>query len=286
MLQEKTWAPIVRAALDDYLRKKSAASPIAVPAAPLKPLIARYAEQSGLVFPPAGYERFKFVDFLALFPSVIKIQRRPGQDALVVTAERADLFADFAQDDARPVNATRARVLRSDVFQAFTKIQPRGQHYWYSKVSDEFLATDVNRRGQSLVPVPVNTIEDALAERGDFVSTIADADQQRELRGVLSEPSSSLGAFSQLIKELHLEQSWHVFRFDRLVQRIKDWTVSERLEWNDDWTGRGRLTEQEQDTVTARETNAFLAGLMRLGPEDAKRVMVPLDIVLKLMRRD
>ena len=99
-------------------------------------------------------------------------------------------------------------------------------------------------------------------------------------------PTAPLGAFSRVVKELHLERAWHVFRVERLVQKIDAWTKFAGIERNPAWESGVRSVKSESDTITARETNAFLAGLMQLGPEDAKRIMVPLDIVLKLIRRD
>ena len=61
-LPQETWAPVVRAAIDEYLSRKHATRPLAVRAAPLKPLIIRHAEQRGLVFPPEGYNYLKFID--------------------------------------------------------------------------------------------------------------------------------------------------------------------------------------------------------------------------------
>lgn len=287
MLQQETWAPVVRAAIDEYLSKKRSAKPLAVPAAPLKPLIIRHAEQRGLAFPPEGYSHLKFIDFLDLFPSVVKTQRRPGQDALVAKVEHAELLAELSVEGEHRAHGDRGRTaLRSDVFDAFTKILSAGEHYWYSKTNDEFVAKDAAGEEQDLVPLPPNTFEAALAERKRFADSIKNTDQQKGLLDALNDAAAPLRAFSQSLKGMHLEHAWHVFRFDRLVQEIKDWADSVGLDWNDSWTTRVRRPPNEPDAVTAREANAFLAGLMELGPDDAKRVMIPLDIVLKLIRRD
>ena len=107
-----------------------------------------------------------------------------------------------------------------------------------------------------------------------------------QLVGTLVPPESALGSFSQAVKDLHLERSWHVFRFERVGQRVKDWASSKQLEWKPGWTSSSRSIALESSAINSRQTNAFLAGLMQLGPDDAKRVLVPLDIVLKLIRRD
>lgn len=287
MTLKEIWAPLIQAALDEYLSKKSATEPVAVPAAPLKPLVVRHAERAGLAFPPEGYEHFKFVDFLELFPSVVKAHRRPGQDALVVRAQDADLVDRLVLEEQNRPSAKREHVnFRGDVFNAFTKILPPERSHWYSRVEDKFFEDDSVINDKLLVQVPTLTLEDALDERRDFACTVKDVDQQELLRRALDESRGPLGAFGKAIKEGRLEGQWHLFRVDRVTRRIKDWADSVGLEVNPAWESPTRRAQPESDTVTARETNAFLAGLMKLGPEDAKRVMIPLDIVLKLIRHD
>lgn len=286
MTLQETWEPVVQSALDEYLSKKSSTEPMVVPAAPLKPLVVRHAQKMGLAFPPQGHERLKFIDFLDLFPLVIRTRRRPGQDALVVKAANADLLEQLAKEE--PISATKQEHVsfRSDVFNAFTKILPPGQCYWYSKATDKFLPNGASADKQSLVQVPSLTLEEALTERRDFAATAAAAECREELLGALKGPGGQLGAFSHMVKAQHLERAWHVFRVDRVAQRIDAWAKSSGITRSGAWEGGARSVSPESDVITARETNAFLAGLMQLGPDDAKRVMVPLDIVLKLMRRD
>lgn len=286
MTLQEIWAPVVKSALDEYLSKKSSAEPMVVPAAPLKPLVVRHAQNMGLAFPPQDHERLKFIDFLDLFPSVIRTRRRPGQDALVVKAANADLLEKVSQEE--PISAAKQEQVsfRSDVFNAFTKILPPGQCHWYSKVTDKFLPYGASDYKQSLVQVPSLTLEEALTERRDFADTAAAEKCREQLLVALNGPEGQLGAFSGVVKAQHLERAWHVFRVDRIAQRIDAWTKSSGITRSNAWECGAQSVSPESDVITARETNAFLAGLMQLGPDDAKRVMVPLDIVLKLMRRD
>lgn len=48
MLQEAIWTQALLGAMDEYLHKKTGGIPVVVPAAPLKPLLIRHAEQRGL----------------------------------------------------------------------------------------------------------------------------------------------------------------------------------------------------------------------------------------------
>lgn len=285
MTLQDTWAPIVQAALDEYLSKKMITEPVAIPAAPLKPLIVRHAEQLGLAFPPPGYERLKFVDFLDLFPSVVKARRRPGQDSLVVKAANAYVLDQVVSNDLGVSNNREHVAFRPDIFDAFTKVLPIGKFYWYSRDGDEFLAREPGTAKHSLVQIPVVTIEDAFSERRDFANTVPE--HREALFAALDTQEYPLRAFSDAVKTRHLDRAWHLFRVDRLTKKINDWAEAAGVERNPAWEKNGaRSIKPESNAITARETNAFLAGLMQLGPEDAKRVMVPLDIVLKLTRRD
>jgi hypothetical protein len=287
MLQQKElWAQALQAAFDEHLVKKSGGGVAVAPAAPLKPLLVRHAAQLGLAFPPDGYEKLKFVDFLDLLPDVVKTLRRPGQDALVAKVEEAHLLTQLSQDEGGQASAKRPRVaLRQDVFRAFTQIPAAGQRRWYSRDSDEFLDAADAIQG-NLLAVPAPTFEEAVRDRQDFANALPDTVQRDQLLATLDQAAAPLGAFGDAVKSLRLERRWHIFRFDRLLERVKGWANSVGLPWNSAWEGAPLPVQQAVDAVTARETNAFLAGLMQLGPDDAKRVMVPLDIVLRLLRRD
>lgn len=285
MLHEAQWAQALLSAIDDYLSKKTGGAPAPVPAAPLKPLLARHAELLGLTFPPEGHERIKFVDFLDLFPGTVKTQRRPGQDALVAKIADAHVLEE-ASKAAEQLDAARLpRTIRQDVFQAFTMKPPVGSdRHWYSRELDKFLQAPAGA-DEGWLPVPTPTLEMALADRRAFAEA-QPAAMKEALLAALNQPTSQFEAFGLEIKRQLLGRAWHLFRLRRVVMRATEWAKSQGLTWNPSWERASESTGQESNSITARETNAFLAGLMQLGPEDAKRVMVPLDIVLRLLRRD
>lgn len=283
----ENWALVIRAALDEYLDKKTGGKPSGIPAAPFKALLIRQAEAVGLNFPPPGYENLKFSEFLSLFPSIVQIHRRPGQDVLLIRTGDLEILSDPTQIDVdQPLEKRERTAFRPDIFKAFTKISPSGHCFWYSRDSDKFIEGTTATLESSLIKVPPNTLEDSISDRRDFAETVADPRKNGPLINSLNDPLNALGAFSQVIKEQHLEREWHIFRFRRLESRIRDWCSTAEVDWSPTWTGISKPTNQALGTVTSREINSFLAGLMQLGPDDAKRVMVPLDIVLKLMRRD
>lgn len=280
---EKQWAEVLRAALAEYLEKKRSS---VAPAAPLKPLLLRRAEQAGLSYPPVGMERTKFADFLALFPAVVSLKRRLGQDVLVSVAGDEAALQTIAADEG-PDSKGRAplRRLRSDVFKAFTRLPPVGRVYTYVKTSDRFTEIDQSIESRAdMIHVPAQTLDAALAERREFTENLPETSSRVALSAAL-QADSPLGAFGQAVKEHSLGQHWHEFRMERLLKNIQAWADENGLSWNPDWMGNLPASQKPANAFTSREANTFLAGMMQLSPEDAQRVMVPLDIVLKLLRQ-
>lgn len=288
---EKQWAKLLQEALAEYMSRKqgTASTPAiaAAPAAPLKPLLVRRAELAGLKYPPAGLEHLKFAEFLALFPSVVRLKRRLGQDMLVATAEKAAVLQAEATDEAvYPADKTVCQRLRQDIFKAFTRLLTTGRVYVYTVANDRFTEVDEAGVGDAeAIRVPTQTLDAALSERRDFASGVADANACAALLAALATGSSPLGAFGQAVKQHGLGHLWHDFRMERMRQRIQEWASSAGLVWNPAWLGGMPAGVRQADIFTAREANAFLAGMMQLGPKETQRVMVPLDIVLKLLRR-
>lgn len=284
MLQETIWAQALSSAIDEYLSKKTGGQPAAVPAAPLKPLIRRHAEQLGLVFPPEGYERIKFVDFLDLFPAVLSTHRRPGQDALVAKAQNVELLDKAAAVEASSTSANRTlRTLRDDVFKAFTLPPEQGHLHWYASEQGKFVQAAVGEA--NWIAGPSSSMATGIQDRRAFAEDQVNTDNRDTLLDALNE-QTPFAAFSEAIKSLCLGRAWHAFRLKCVVDRVTAWSSTNGIPWDKTWEFDKASPPPQLGDVSARETNAFLSGLMQLGPEDAKRVMVPLDIVLRLLRRD
>ncbi len=281
--QEATlWAEIVRQALQKHYDLKSNGQPRAIPGAPLKPLVTKLAAEQGFTYPPFEFQNKKFSDFLQALPGAVLTQRRLGQDLLVVPAGRFDLLDASAQ----VISETPIAVLRSDVFKAFTKIHSEpNRRFWYSITEDAFIDGSSDVVDNTLVPVELETLDSSIEERKKFVEELKlDPDTTNSLLSTLSGSIGALGLFSSKVKELRLERHWHQFRAGSVHRKLQAWATKHGVAFNPDWLETHKPMAQE--TVSARETNAFLAGLMQLGPEDAKRVLVPLDIVLKVLRRE
>ena len=284
MMNLEFWSQALREALDEYLAKKAGGRSVPVPAAPLKPILIRRASELGLEFPPEGLEKTKFVDFLDMLPGVVKTTRRLGQDALVTRIE-------MNHQSPEPIQATAAAeipeiagiALRPDVFKAFTLFATGGKEWWYSKSTDRFIDQPF-ADSSDLVHVPRPTLADAIQDRAKFIETLTSTSHRTELQKALAVESTALIEFRNAVKNLRLDRQWHEFRLHRLTERIRAWSQAAGLPWSSGWN-RGFATPKSKiDPPMARQMNAFLAGLMRLDASDAKRVMVPLDVVLKLLR--
>ncbi|MFZ2308513.1 MAG: hypothetical protein WAW34_14365 [Rhodoferax sp.] len=276
------WTEIVRQALQRYFDQKSHGQPSAVPGAPLKPLVLKLAAEQGLTYPPLEFQNKKFSDFLQALPEAIVTHRRLGQDLLVAPTGRFDLF----DVPAEAASETQSVVFRPDVFKAFTKIHSEpNKKFWYSKIEGAFVERPSDTVDETLVSVDEGTLNNSFEERQAFVKELKlDPDTTSGLLSTLSDPTGALGRFSAKVKELHLERQWHQFRAKNVRRKLQEWAATNGITFNPGWLEQHKHVPL--DTVSARETNAFLAGLMQLGPEDAKRVLVPLDIVLKVLRRE
>jgi hypothetical protein len=277
-----TWTEIVRQALQGYFDLKSHGEPRAVPGAPLKPLVMKLAEERGLIYPPLEFQNKKFSDFLQALPEVVVTQKRSGQDLLVAPAGRLDLF----EATAEMKSDLQSIVFRQDVFKAFTKI-PTGpdRRFWYSKFEDAFVEGQSDTVDVNLIPVEPSTLQTAIEERHEFTQKLKlDSNTAAELSSTISNNFGAMGTFSAKVKELRLERYWHQFRAERVRRNLQAWASANNIAFNTGWMEPYKPASQ--DNVSSRETNAFLAGLMHLGPEDAKRILVPLDIVLKVLRRE
>lgn len=285
MTEQETsqWSEIVRHALQKYYDLKSHGQPCAAPGAPLKPLVLQLAAEKGVEYPPPEFQNKKFSDFLMALPGAVLTQRRLGQDLLVVPAGRLDLFETSTQTTSETPNFR----FRPDVFKAFTTILPGPDHrFWYVKDQDSFVEKTTDSASEEFVPVEFLTLEDSIRERQAFVDKLQlDTDTAKAIVATFSAHSGILGGFSAKIKELRLDRQWYQFRAEIVHKKLQAWAATHNIAFSPSWLEK-KSRPVLQETISSRETNAFLAGLMQLGPEDAKRVLVPLDIVLKVLRRD
>lgn len=250
--------------------------PRAVPGAKFRQLVARIVQDQGESFPPPNSG--KFSKFLAGFPDRLILQSSPGQDILVVPADRPELLSDGKGLNAR---------IRPDLFSALTKIQ-HGFSFYYLAQTDSVTAVEKNDEIPSgAVKLPSASLANEIALRNRFIHDGAHSDDAKtELSASLQEPRP-LTSFTERIKAFGLSRDWHRFRAGAVVNVLKNWSVEHAIPWNPAWLTDGESVSLHSPIPAARleqDLNSLIQALAgHVSEADLSRISVPLDIVLKLV---
>jgi hypothetical protein len=276
---DHTWFEIVTEALQAGLKTSSGP----VPGAKLRELVVKGARSRNIQYPPAGHEHESFGDFLRHFDSIVIVRRRKGRDLLAAPAEMPELLAEATES-----GETR---LREDIFEAFTRI-PRGvppAEPWYAIADDKvvwLLPTELSGSGE-LVKIPAATLEQELSGRKSFIQTADILPEAKTQIAATLDTHAGLGAFSKLIKTHGLAQSWHRHRFQNVVRRIRAWCASTGVPWRESWISStdvsGTVTQVGVEP-NKKQRELFERFMDLLSEEELRRISVPLDIVLKVMK--
>ncbi len=277
------WQEIIKKALELGVETSKGA----VPGAKLRQIIARIAPEYKEHYPPEGHESEKFRDFLARFGSLLTVLPRDGQDILVAPFDKPELLN---------TSDTGQTKIREDIFEAFTRI-PRESppiEPWYERNTDRirWATADEDLPPTEFAKIPPATLEQELADRRAFASSEEIDSQIRDSLLATLQDHAGLWGFSRILREHGLAHKWHFSRFRALVTLIRTWCTNEHIEWREDWlrpaTGQpGRNKPINLSELVSGPLNpSLLEGFMRnLSDEDLKRISVPLDIVLKLLRK-
>jgi hypothetical protein len=248
-----------------------------VEGARLQPLLKRVAENRGLSFPPQSEPDLRLHEFLSRFPDVVRVQRRPRQDLLVVPVDRADLLTA----------AVEFVSVRKDMFDAFTRVSPTHKA-WYSREEDRviWLAAAAVPKGPGLTAIPPVSAEAEKALRAAFAAQVENADVQARLLTALKDPTP-FSSFSKAIHALYLQRSWHAYRAQRVIQAIQTWASENKVPWKEAWLvssseAQGGVSGQQGLAISPTRLAEAIASL---DGDDLSRITIPLDIVAKLLRR-
>lgn len=282
---DNIWLLILKEALDGLVTRMD--GPVA--GAKLRAEVKRLAEDRGEQFPPEGMG--KWSAFLSAFPDEITVIPNPGSDVLVVPVSRLDLRAKA--EAAATVHATPASNrtrLRSDIFEALTRIPAEGQRPLYLPETDAVIWQDLNEAAPpNAVPFPLATFEGEKDLRETFVERPEGMTQMAKdaLRTALGS-DGPLRQFSYAIRSYGLIQDWHLFRMAALSERLRSWATAHALTFKDEWYG----SDDSRTIVTPAAALAAVAagnkrGLVELAglltDDDISRISVPLDVVLRLL---
>jgi hypothetical protein len=282
---DEVWNAVVAEALERGVRESGGR---AVSGAKLRQLVAQIATHRGASYPPPGFESINFAEFLRYFDSILIVLRRRAQDILVAPVTRPELLIGQSGSGSQTQ-------IRDDIFNAFTRI-PREDDPripWYDSGHDRFVwfPRDEDQADPALIAVPPASREQEIADRTSFVDSL-ELNQEiiDSLRKALTgSGNSALWYFSQILRDAQLSKRWHEFRFHLITSRIRRWSEEKRVPWRDNWLIAGSDLSGDAQVATAVETASEKANLKelltQLEEDDLKRINVPLDIVLKLLRR-
>ena len=89
-----------------------------------------------------------------------------------------------------------------------------------------------------------------LQDRKEFTQSSEIDSQTKDRLFDTLQVHSALWAFSRTIKENGLSHKWHLFRFSRVISRIRSWCEREGIEWREDWL-RSMADQRSRDLPIA-----------------------------------
>jgi hypothetical protein len=277
---ESIWKEVLLAALERG--KGDGAS--AISGSKLRGLIANVARERNLEFPPLEFARQKFAKFLSHFEDsgCIVIRVREGQDVLVAPSDEPERLVVV------PGSAEQATGLRHDLFSAFSTVST--QRAFYRKDDDRFVwFPKETMPSPEHVAVPEVTFEGLAQDCAAFANTISSVEQKAIFEDALAQPRS-LTAFTAAVRELRLQSHWHSFRVKQLLERIGNWADAKGIAFQSSWItnsvdGKQKASpEAGTNLASSKERRSqWLQMIQALSDNDLSRVMVPMDIVAKLL---
>lgn len=282
---ESIWHNVVDAALKEGIKF---AGVRAISGARLRQLIVQHAKKSGLDFPPPQYNNFS--KFVETFSDLLLIQRRVGQDFLVVPADMPELFT------AEAIDSDSSRV-RDDLFRALTQISHRDKNdaeQYYLPSSDKIVWLEKDQpKPSDAVPFPQASFEQEILDRRSFaeLSTSPLSLEDRTLLLAALNSPSPLGSFTSAVRDQDLHQHWHRYRMSAVLQRLRTWCSQNDVTWGTTWVVDKPLPNKALPLITTTLPNKafelsgrdFLTSLADVATtEELARIQVPLDLVIKV----
>lgn len=273
MADTPNWETILDRALSDVEADRS----FPIVGATFYQYVKESAERAGHVFPPDRDQNFKA--FLEDHLSAVWVVPRPRRDFWVFPPDGADLLAA----------AVKPAYIRKDLFIAFTHVSEEHSR-WYDSDSDSVLNkpadADVSEPGIHEIPSP--SAEQGLTLRREFIEDSVDGEAARRLEAALDD-SKPFSSFSTAVRDSDLQTEWHVFRLERVLQRIREWCVERGIRWHPSWieTPKFQLDEDEGSPaeISGEVWESLMNGFSDLSEDELGRISVPLDIVLKIIGR-
>lgn len=276
-MNEDKWRDIVRGAL----RLHDGEGPIL--GTHFRQLVEESAKEEGLTFPPEEEPELRFGELLKRFPDVVLRLTRSGMDMLIAPAERPELLVpDHSNDQV-------TYLIRPDLFNAVTRVEPP-KRPWYDPEEDVVIWREVEAPPPStgdLIPIPSPSTAQEVELRRAWVDSLGTDASPLLLEALGNE--TPLASFHAVVRAKQLGRRWHEHRIQHLLQRLREWAEEYDLDWQEDWVlTRGELRRRGNDDPDQWDRDAiehFAGVLGSLSPDEWSRIHIPLDLVLKMVRR-
>lgn len=250
--------------------------PRPIPGAKFRQIVAKIVSARGSVFPPPNSG--KFSKFLGNFPEMLLVQGHPGEDVLVVPADRPDLLASGKGLSGR---------VRADIFTALTRFTNSSSFYFNPKTDSILEVKSGDVAPPDAIALPPTTFEGEVGLRKDFARETDIPESLRfELLQSLDAPRP-LTSFSEALRIHGLSKEWHHYRVGVVVEKLRLWAAENKLLWSPSWLMDSESTVTAAPIPSVRFEQDMLSLIQALAGQvseaDISRISVPLDIVLKLV---
>ena len=277
---ENIWLEILKDALATLVARTKAP----VSGAKLRAAVKKLAEDRGEQFPPEGMT--KWSKFVSSFPNDITVVPNPGSDLLVVPANRAELQA-VAVAAAKATTSAPIR-MRSDIFEALTRIPDQDERVVYVPESDAVLWQQSNEiLPANAVLFPPASWAAEVEMRRQFAASSGNTETAKDALNQALDSDGPLRQFTSTIRSFGLIHDWHLFRLNALTMRLREWAQTHGLPFKEEWLGLDNPTPTSSGVALVAVGGGNKRGLVELAgllsDDDISRISVPLDVVLRLL---
>jgi hypothetical protein len=144
------------------------------------------------------------------------------------------------------VNKVSARRIRDDLFEAFTQVEDRIVRY-YNPESDTVIRLPRGRHSamNRYIEIPPPTLASELQTRRDYANTVQD-EATREALLLSLESRRVFHEFSEIVRSSHRQGSWHRFRTERIIGRMRTWAAAAGIEFRTTWVTLAERDKRDQ----------------------------------------
>jgi hypothetical protein len=251
-----------------------------VPGALVKARIIDEANQRGASFSERELGFKSFVDFVRETPG-IAIQIRIGSDMILAPSSATETLSAFARPLPR---------LRRDFWRAFIEFPVPNTMRLYDETEDKVVyeAAPTQRKGTLIEPIPHDT---QIRWRQQFAEEMPEDIKATLLTALDGTGRAPFNEFARRLRENPpVMHAWNRYLQKLIVDHVAEWATannisSERWSAGTDRTGNGSIMEAGSMPQTLSQRAELYNFLDNLPIEDLLQLRVPLEWVLKVIRK-